>query len=1231
MVGACLLLLAIVFPGENYDDPRYVEKTDELSIAYLRAIIRVRPGNPEPKLLLAKQQLKLGHFTDALSTLSELREGSEAWNVQARMLAVQVDVAYLASLKPNDGRRGSIDRRMVATLERLLADPLRVEDQARLAKLSLERGKPAMAARYHEKMAGGEERLRGQRLAEAGRWYWAAGDLARASRAYHAATLAEKSSVAACGHATRAVQALVAADKGKAAIAMVTSLLGRCPRNIPLLDTGVQVALGHQDMKNARIWSARRLALAQNDADVRERHLAIELAVQDLRAALGSAVRLTALRPRDPAARRKLAEIALWAQEPEIALDAWMWLADREGQGEAETRAVALARGLPDHRRLVTILKRRARRGDLTRDELLELTASLEILGEPGLAAESMQEYGKRFGDDRRTWETLAGIHERWGDLNAALGAWELIDRRFGRVVADVVKQAELLWRMGAPGDALARLRQVRLMSKTTDADYWSLYAELAWSREATDDALVAYRALWAAARVEDFGSGLGAAAGRERAGMIVARLMILARETGHHQEVGQVGREAWARFHDPAPLLRAMESAAANEDWAELAVLVGLAAEDPVVFEGQESYWILRARLAARADQPRAVEVAYARALALDPQSRAARLGWLWWALDTGQDARLGELLDAWAHFAEEDAELWVPYALGLDRMGRTQQALAYYARAAKARPDDAEWLLGFASALERASRPDESRRLRERVLGQFRRFALPTLVAMRARHDGGATTTASGRSGNAMILVSTPASTSTTFAVPPAVDAVPAVRYAELLGLLHGASAAEGWVSALTAFGADEPAVQQLAFRHHLARGSLELARGWLVQQQQGFESPTVRDRFSLAMAERDRGTLESFVEDESGPLTDSDRIAAERRLGHDDHARLRVHRALAQHRTPAETRVLTAAADELARERPGVAIAEGGFRVMGDRDVSEQRLRLTQPWGDVTFGARLGRTTMTSAPPGAAGGTGAEWDTTLGLRFGQRRVRTELWAGALKLSDGWRPTGQAMGIWDMAAWLFSGARLRLDATVAERPVDTALLREASVRHRLGGMFELPLSSRELARVGASLFRFDARSGERLADGYRFDLTLGHRLWLSNPSPQVFVAGVYARHDTVAAWPSSLTATMPSLPRLDEHLPPWAASAVAGVAFVGGEADEGSLNGPDLRYRGELALGYLAPMGRFVHRLDLSAGWRFLPRHEVGARVYIAADQVANLRDVHRGAELRYVLNWF
>ena len=170
------------------------------------------------------------------------------------------------------------------------------------------------------------------------RWYRAAGQLPESAMAYLAASAAAGPRDDGAADLLAAIDVLRATDDGARALQVIEQAIARWPADRRLLARAVDLALAQNDARRAQSFGARLVALAPGDDPVLSRQLDLDLAVGDNEAALRTLSALVERRPDDESLRRRLAQIATWANRPQVALAAWtLARRARRARGERES------------------------------------------------------------------------------------------------------------------------------------------------------------------------------------------------------------------------------------------------------------------------------------------------------------------------------------------------------------------------------------------------------------------------------------------------------------------------------------------------------------------------------------------------------------------------------------------------------------------------------------------------------------------------------------------------------------------------------------------------------------------------------------------------------------------------------------------------------------------------------------------------------------------------------
>jgi len=693
---------------------------DPLTLVYLRASVARHPEDRALRLRLGREELALGRLDDADRTLGALAAGDHASD-EVAALSLDVTLAVWRATGAGTSERSLAKARALARLV-TLSDrrDATVDLLTRAAAAARELGRPDLAAHAEERAAGVDRARCSAWLASAAGDALAAGDPTGAAANRRGAYDCERDGAAAHRLAIATLDAQVAADRGGDALAFVGELTARFPDDAEILGRGVAVALANGAPGQARQFAMRLRDDGAAEPAVLERLLDLDLAARDLRGAWRTAEQLVARAPGDPRLRRLAGEVADWAALPRPGLAQWMWLA-RRGDRAGRDHALRLAHALDDDAALVELLGDDARRRRLDPAALGELAGALERLGSADRAI-ALLEGAARDASDDAAWEQLVAFHERRSDLASAIAARTELALRLGPSLPRSLRLARLAWAAGRADAALAELGGWSSRAEPGDTEYWQLLAELAWQQESDALAERAYRAIWTGGEIDALGA---------------ERLVVLARAAGRPVDAIRYGREGWARLGEPRLLLLAMDDAARTGAWDELERLRRDARRDEARFADSLAYWLLSAQLDARRGRVADAARDYRRALALDAGSAAARAGLLWLLIDSDDRGQLAAALARWAADAEDDPRLWRAYAVGLDRVGRTHDAVAFYRREADADPTDTGARARYLAAVRRGE-PDAAAGAAPRSTVATAELGATTLGPAVMRHVG-------------------------------------------------------------------------------------------------------------------------------------------------------------------------------------------------------------------------------------------------------------------------------------------------------------------------------------------------------------------------------------------------------------------------------------------------------------------------------------------------------------
>ncbi|MFM0736208.1 tetratricopeptide repeat protein [Paraburkholderia xenovorans] len=407
--------------------------------------------------------------------------------------------------------------------------------------------------------------------------------------------------------------------------------------------------------------------------------------------------------------RGRLAQVAEWNHQPQVALKNYLALAQNGGDANAWQQVARLAPGLNDNAAVLALTLHRSEQqpGDL---KLIDAVVfSYEQLGDPDSALRFLQ--SRMQGAQRRAvLERYAALANRKGDDDLALRSYRDLEREFGPNSAYGLQIATVLYTRTQFDAALAAMNESKRAAPNTDTDFWRFYALLANTVQHPHEVNAGYRALIAGGKADadDYEAMTGF-------------------YSDSPLDAGRLAEYAYRHGGPPRTLPQALYNYQRARAWGRIrALLASLSPQERAAAEQSAAF------LLARADYERqtgAVDDAardIRRAASIAPDNTEARAAYLWMLTDHGTDAELRNAMRRYSSDAEDDPPLWAPYAAASMRLGDGRAALHYLHKQAGqtaqgAQPGSAAqsplWRLTYADALELNSRIDEAWRLRRSV----------------------------------------------------------------------------------------------------------------------------------------------------------------------------------------------------------------------------------------------------------------------------------------------------------------------------------------------------------------------------------------------------------------------------------------------------------------------------------------------------------------------------------
>lgn len=334
-------LLTMVFPSaRDFDRSTTALPIGAYAAAYLEVLVKANPRDWPARVAFVRQLAGRGELRRALEELDVVPRTDEN-RAEVDGLALEISWAAARAIPLGDPARAAALGLVSRRLETVAAGRGGTAAQvARDADLALQIERPLLAAGFFTRLGDlttGEARARA--LADAGRWFLAGGDPARAAAMFDAAALSTADLAVESAWARQSVAAAEATGDARAAADRASSWVARRPADLTLLSEAARVALEANRPRAARDFGRRLLRARPDDTAERERQALRELAAGDPEAAWPLVQEAVRRHPASSEWREREAQTAEWTGRPRIALRDWMWLAGSRGRGGDTIRA----------------------------------------------------------------------------------------------------------------------------------------------------------------------------------------------------------------------------------------------------------------------------------------------------------------------------------------------------------------------------------------------------------------------------------------------------------------------------------------------------------------------------------------------------------------------------------------------------------------------------------------------------------------------------------------------------------------------------------------------------------------------------------------------------------------------------------------------------------------------------------------------------------------------------
>jgi Flp pilus assembly protein TadD len=758
----------------------------------------------------------------------------------------------------------------------------------------------------------------------------------------------------------------------------------------------------------------------------------------------------------------------------------------------AYANALRLARALDDDGLVAELLSHSALDRASSQADVAAVVEAYEALGDPARAVDFLKQRLSLFPLERETRVELAHLYARAGDAKSSVREWREIESRAPGSLT-TAESDDYARELSMTGDAESAYRVLEAGARTAPEEaeiFWVDLATLSWELDFASEALVAYRVV---------------CAHHFNAPGAVQRLMQLAAGAGAIDEAIAVGLKEFQATGDASTLLEAARLQSEKSDWAAVKRTLDQAPSIPDDLAHDPEFWLLRGEAHARLGDAKTARQSYVTALALAPSSATAQAALLWDALDQNDNARLRIYIDRWTKAADGAAELWAPFAVGLDRLGRTRESIPFFVRHLRAEPSDFLFVLEFAGALERAGNGPMAVRLRTFAVGKLQNNALAALRAPSLTLD------------QRQLLEET----------------------ATIKRLVNGAQIGERWLSALLRTPGARESEVAFAADWDLAEDRIDSAQHRL-ESPKRLEGPSWDEaRLSIALADNDFATAETLLGASNG-IDAADRIEALLDLERDRLAGA----AIVEASDPlAHSDELQDKLVQIRDRHAPVARLGGTFVYIGGLDVFGPLVAGADDWGSARMIYTASAVQM-RAPAGVLllRSPVDEAEATVTARTSSYRGVTEL-AGAFDV----QPTQSYQGMTPLPKVTFFDQRLltdvfgtTLEAVVDDKIEDTSLLRVGAVESRIEvGMradFERSFYGSTSIHVRDDYTRAFRQVGAEAGE----EAEVGYKIATHEPEWDIGLQGLAVQRRNVNQLPAAIAGLIPAGADLALYIPP-------------------------------------------------------------------------------------------
>lgn len=732
MLGA-ITLAVLGATGLLYGDRKQIEEilateqTDAISISYLTQLMQIHPDDWGIRYQLAMQLYTTGQYELGWSYLTEVRatERSLVSEIQWRVLSIKIASSLSFFSESSLAERKQWRDKALSLIEFDRWNEAPVTSVYSIAQLANDIGAHTKAIELYTILSTID-------IGHADQWWSEAAAIAlsqnkpsAAGNYYLMASGAAEKNDGQYQYLQQAIEAFLFAEAYDDALAAGIAQTRLAPKDAATLIQTVELALNIGQIATAIRYLEQALAANTNTQQLEQLHrYSLNSEATDL--ALIAMERLHRQRPERVDYRRSLATLYEWQQQPEQALDHWLWISERTGEPVATVKARALAIGLFHSERLMALLEHIASERALNTTELHELVETLENLGRPQRAEQFLRGYLQTH-DDPLAWRKLAKNLQDQQQYHDAIVVWRHFEQHYPLTQHDLFEHAYALQMTDQNTELLALLLryQDRLHSLAVsevprfasqiefEQNYWLLLANTSWLVE---DIPVLITALEQAIALDPENR------------THYDRYLSLGNLISVEQRL-LVAQQAFKWFQQPDYGILLLEILMSRGDWHNVEVILSQLGQLPDI-NNECRFFYYQAQLAERRGNPREADNAFQQSIACSGQDEYLLAAYLYFLMNRDQPTMLRHWLEQWQAVATLTPTLWPVYAQAWSALGDTQQGQYWYQKAIEQQPGNLLLQMAYGDFLDFSGHSKSAWELRRQVLAQLSQHSLTALL---------------------------------------------------------------------------------------------------------------------------------------------------------------------------------------------------------------------------------------------------------------------------------------------------------------------------------------------------------------------------------------------------------------------------------------------------------------------------------------------------------------------